>query len=275
MRGGRTGCDGQVEAIASRSSRERRGLAVGAAVEAALREDRLLFAFQPVVCAATGRVDYFECLLRMRDEEGGIVSGAEFITIVEGLGWIGLIDRYVLNKAVQELAADPGVKLGFNISGMTAGDRPWLRSLTSLLRHRRDIAGRLVVEITETAALGDIAESACFVDTLRHAGCRVALDDFGAGHTSLRHLQILPVDIVKIDGSLVRNLTSRPQTRIFLRHLIGLLNGFGLSTVAECVENAEDAALLRAEGVGYLQGHHFGRPTIGRTSLRAAERAMP
>jgi EAL domain-containing protein (putative c-di-GMP-specific phosphodiesterase class I) len=270
MRGGRTGCDGQVEAIASRSSRERRGLAVGAAVEAALREDRLLFAFQPVVCAATGRVDYFECLLRMRDEEGGIVSGAEFITIVEGLGWIGLIDRYVLNKAVQELAADPRVKLGFNISGMTAGDRPWLRSLTSLLRHRRDIAGRLVVEITETAALGDIAESACFVDALRHAGCRVALDDFGAGHTSLRHLQVLPVDIVKIDGSLVRNLTSRPQTRIFLRHLIGLLNGFGLSTVAECVENAEDAALLRAEGVGYLQGHHFGRPTIGRTSLRTA-----
>jgi len=235
-----------------------------------MRQDRLLFAFQPVVCAATGKVDYFECLLRMRDEEAGIVTGSEFITIVEGLGWIGLVDRYILKKTVQELAADPEVRLGINISGMTAGDRPWLRSLTSLLRHRRDIASRLVIEITETAALGDIAESARFVDTLRHTGCRVALDDFGAGHTSLRHLQILPVDIVKIDGSLVRNLTSRPQTRIFLRHLLGLINGFGLTTVAECVENAEDAALLRAEGVGYLQGHHFGRPTIGRTAHRTA-----
>jgi len=191
-----------VEAIANQSSTERRGLSVAAAVEAALRQDRLLFAFQPVVCAATGKVDYFECLLRMRDEEGGIVSGGEFISFVEELGWIGLIDRYVLEKTVQALAADPEVRLGFNISGMTAGDRPWLRSLTSLLRHRRDIARRLVVEITETAALGDIAESARFVDTLRHAGCRVALDDFGAGHTSLRHLQVLPVDIVKIDGSL-------------------------------------------------------------------------
>ena len=259
----RAGCDRQVEAIASQSSRERRGLAVGAAVEAALRQDRLLFAFQPVVCAATGKVDYFECLLRMRDEEGGIVSGGEFITIVEELGWIGLIDRYVLEKTVQALAADSEVRLGFNISGMTASDRPWLRSLTSLLRHRRDIARRLVVEITETAALGDIAESARFVDTLRRAGCRVALDDFGAGHTSLRHLQILPVDIVKIDGSLVGNLTRRPQTRIFLRHLLGLIKGFGLTTVAECVENAEDATLLRAEGIAYLQGHHFGRPTIG------------
>jgi EAL domain-containing protein (putative c-di-GMP-specific phosphodiesterase class I) len=264
-----------VEAIANQSPRERRGLAVGAAVEAALRQERLCFAFQPVVCAATGKVDYFECLLRMRDEEGGVVAGAEFITIVEELGWIGLIDRYVLEKTVQELAADPEVRLGLNISGMTACDRPWLRSLTSLLRHRRDIARRLVVEITETAALGDIAESARFVDTLRHAGCRVALDDFGAGHTSLRHLQILPVDIVKIDGSLVRNLTSRPQTRIFLRHLLGLINGFGLTTVAECVENAEDAALLRAEGIGYLQGHHFGPPAIGRASLRMADRAMP
>jgi len=240
-----------------------------------MRQDRLLFAFQPVVCAATGKVDYFECLLRMCDEEAGIVTGSEFITIVEGLGWIGLVDRYILKKTVQELAADPEVRLGINISGMTAGDRPWLRSLTSLLRHRRDIASRLVIEITETAALGDIAESARFVDTLRHTGCRVALDDFGAGHTSLRHLQILPVDIVKIDGSLVRNLTSRPQTRIFLRHLLGLINGFGLTTVAECVENAEDAALLQAEGIGYLQGHHFGRPTIGRASLRTAEHAMP
>jgi len=143
--------------------------------------------------------------------------------------------------------------------------------LISLLRHRRDIARRLVVEITETAALGDIAQSVRFVDTLRGVGCRVALDDFGAGHTSLRHLQILPVDIVKIDGSLVRNLRSRSQSRIFLRHLLGLINGFGLTTVAEGVENAEDAALLRAEGIEYLQGYHFGRPAIERTSPPMAE----
>ena len=106
MSGERGGCERQVEAVTSRSSRERRGLAVGAAVEAALRQERLLFAFQPVVCAATGKVDYFECLLRMRDEKGGIVSGGEFITVVEELGWIGLIDRYVLKKTVQALAAE-------------------------------------------------------------------------------------------------------------------------------------------------------------------------
>jgi len=246
---------------------QRRSLAIGATVQAALREDRLLFAFQPVVCATTGKVDYFECLLRMRDEDGGIVSGGEFITTIEQLGLIGLIDRFVLEQTVRELASHPELTLGFNVSGLTACDRPWLRSLMSLLRNRPDLARRLVVEITETAALYDIEESARFVDTLRHAGCRVALDDFGAGHTSLRHLQILAVDIVKIDGSFVRNLAGSPENRIFLRHLLGLTKGFGLSTVAECVENAEDAALLRAEGVGYLQGYHTGPPTIERVWL--------
>jgi EAL domain-containing protein (putative c-di-GMP-specific phosphodiesterase class I) len=227
----------------------------------------LLFAFQPVVCAATGKVDYFECLLLMRDEAGGIVAGAEFITIVEELGLIGLIDRYALVKTVQELAANPALRLGFNISGLTACDRPWLQSLTALLRHRSEIAHRLVIEITETAALGDIGQSARFVDTLHHVGCRVALDDFGAGHTSLRHLEVLPVDIVKIDGCLARDLTGRSRNRVFLRHLLGLAKDCGLTTVAECVESAEAAAVLRAEGVGYLQGYHVGRPTIARAWL--------
>jgi EAL domain-containing protein (putative c-di-GMP-specific phosphodiesterase class I) len=237
-------------------------------VQTALHQDRLLFAFQPVVCAVTGTVDYFECLLRMRDEAGGIVAAGEFITIIEELGLIGLIDRYVMQKTVRELATDPEVRLGFNVSGLTAGDRPWLRSLIALLRSRPQLARRIVVEITETAALCDLEESARFVDTLRETGCRVALDDFGAGHTALRHLQILAVDTVKIDGSFVRNLATSRENQVFLRHLLGLTRDFGLSTVAECVESAEEAALLRAEGVGFLQGHHFGRPTIERTWLR-------
>jgi EAL domain-containing protein (putative c-di-GMP-specific phosphodiesterase class I) len=247
--------------------RRKRGSAIGAMVKLALCQDRLLFAFQPVVCAATGRVDYFECLLRMRDEDGDIVTGSEFITTVEHLGLIGLIDRFVLQRAIEELGTHPEITLGFNVSGLTACDRPWLQSLMSALRNRPGLARRLLVEITETAALHDIDETARFVDTLRHAGCRVALDDFGAGHTSLRHLQTLAVDTVKIDGSFVRNLAHSPENRVFLRHLLGLTRGFGLSTVAECVENAEDAALLRDEGVGYLQGYYIGSPTIERVWL--------
>ena len=245
--------------------RHRENVAIAAAVRTALRQDRLLFAFQPIVCAATGTVDYFECLLRMQSPDGRLVAGGEFVEVVERLGLIGALDRYVLGKAVDELGSDPDVRLGFNVSGLTASDRPWLRSLIGLLHREPSLARRLVVEITETAASRDFAETARFVETLRQAGCRVALDDFGAGHTSLRHLQTLAVDTVKIDGSFVRSLAENPESRVFLRHLLGLTNGFGLSTVAECVETAEEAALLRAEGVGYLQGYHFGRPTIERS----------
>jgi EAL domain-containing protein (putative c-di-GMP-specific phosphodiesterase class I) len=250
--------------------RQNRRLAICASVQAALHQNRLLFAFQPVVCAITGRLDYFECLLRMRDVKGTIIAGGEFITAIEQLGLIGFIDDYVLHETVRELAANAGITLGLNISSLTACDGSWLHSLILLLRHRPDLAQRLVVEITETAALGDIEESARFVDTLHDIGCRVALDDFGAGHTSLRHLGLLAVDTVKIDGSLVRNLSSSLERWIALRDLLAIIGGFGCATVAEGVESAEDAALVCAAGVGYLQGYHLGPPTIERAWLATA-----
>lgn len=249
---------------------QKRGLAVCAKVKKALRQDRLLFAFQPVICAATGKVDYFECLLRMRDVGGTIVTGSDFITPVEQLGLIGLIDDYVLEQTVRELVNYPEIRLGLNVSSLTACDGGWLRALLALLRGRSGLARRLVVEITETAALSDIAASARFVDMLRHAGCRVALDDFGAGHTSPRQLQVLAIDTVKVDGSFIRNLADRREKRARLRDMLSLINAFGCATVAEGVENAKDAAAARAEGFGYLQGYHVGPPTIERAWLRAA-----
>jgi len=248
---------------------QRRSLSIGEEVQKALREDRIMFAFQPVVSAESGEVDYYECLLRMRSRDGRVISAGEFVPILEQLGFIRLIDRYVLDKAFSELSAHPDVRLGFNISGLTAADRPWLRALTSQLRNRPEIAGRVVIEITETAALYDIEESARFVSALRQAGCRVALDDFGAGHTSLRHLQTLAVDTVKIDGSFVHNLGASPDNQIFLRHLLGLAKGFGFHTVAEGVETAAEAAILHREGIGYMQGYYYGRPSLDRPWLQS------
>jgi EAL domain-containing protein (putative c-di-GMP-specific phosphodiesterase class I) len=205
----------------------------------------------------------------MRSRDGRVIAAGDFVPILEQLGFIRLIDRYVLDKAFTELAAHPEVRLGFNISGLTAADRPWLRALTSQLRNRPEIAGRVVIEITETAALYDIEESARFVSALRQAGCRVALDDFGAGHTSLRHLQTLAVDTVKIDGSFVHNLSASADNQIFLRHLLGLAKGFGFHTVAEGVETAAEAAILQNEGIGFMQGYFYGRPSLDRPWLQA------
>jgi EAL domain-containing protein (putative c-di-GMP-specific phosphodiesterase class I) len=247
-------------------------------IETALRQGRLLFAFQPVVCGATGEIDYFECLLRVREENGAIRAVGEAVAALEARGSIGTIDRYVLEMALGELTRHPRVRLGFNISGLTACDRLWLRHLIARLHRFPGTASRLVIEITETAALSDLEESARFVDTVRSAGCRVALDDFGAGHTTLRHLEYLAIDTVKLDASLVRLLRTSPAHRAVLRHLVGLARSIGFRLVAEGVENAEQAALLRAEGVGYLQGYHFGLPTTERVWLGKAHdnvAAMP
>jgi diguanylate cyclase (GGDEF)-like protein len=241
--------------------RQSRSTAVGDAVQTALRQDRVRFAFQPIVSAETGEVAYHECLLRLRDAGDGVVPAGDFVRDVEQLGYIRLIDRHILDKVIAEALAHPGVTLGFNVSALTAADRPWLRALTAQLRAHPELAGRLIVEITETAALYDIEESARFVAALRRAGCRVALDDFGAGHTSLQHLQSLAVDTVKIDRSFIRNIATSPESQIFLRHLLGLAKGFGFSTVAEGVETAEEAEILRREGVSFFQGHYFGRAT--------------
>jgi diguanylate cyclase (GGDEF)-like protein len=243
-------------------AQHRSNMAMGERVQRALREDRLMFAYQPVIGSRDGKVDYYECLLRMRHEDGGIVTAGRFVPMIEQLGLIRNIDRFVLERAIEEIRASTDICLGFNISGLTASHQPWLDVVVGLLAGAPAIASRVVVEITETAALRDLDESARFVRTLRDLGCRIAIDDFGAGFTSLRHLQKLAVEIVKIDGSFVRNLVTQRDSQLFVRHLLGLAKGLGLKTVAEWVETAEDAALLAELGVELLQGYYFGEPSI-------------
>jgi len=240
----------------------RKDMIIAEQVNRALREDRLVLSFQPIVDSSTHKPMMHECLLRMIQPDGEVVPAAAFMPVVEELGLIRLIDRRVLDLAVDVLGRYPQANLAINISGLTASDRSWLRHVVALLHGRLDIARRLVVEITETAGLEDIEESARFVSTLHDLGCRVALDDFGAGYTSFRQLKILSVDMVKIDGSFVRELDKNPNNMIFIRSLIDLARNFDLVTVAECVENMEEARLLAEEGVSLLQGYAFGRPDL-------------
>ncbi|MEX2628560.1 MAG: EAL domain-containing protein [Tistlia sp.] len=240
----------------------RDAMEIGEQVKTALREHRLQLAYQPIVLAEGGAVDYYECLVRMLDVDGSLIAAAEFIPVVEQLGLMRAIDRYVLDLALEELQATSDIRLGINISGLTAADRSWLRALNARLRGRPDLAKRLIVEITETAALHDVEETARFVQAVRELGCQVAIDDFGAGYTTFRHLKSLTVDIVKIDGSFVRGVLDSPQNQLFVRNLLSLAKAFNLRTVAECVENPEEADFLAAEGLDMLQGYHFGRPEM-------------
>ncbi len=240
----------------------RSSISIGEEVKKALREDRLLLAYQPVVDAISHAIHYHECLIRMYDPAGNLVPAAKFIPVVEQLGLMRTIDRHVLGLAIEILEKYPSAVLAINISGLTATDRSWLRVLISSLKGRRDLAERLMVEITETAALQDIEETARFVATVRNLGAKVALDDFGAGYTTFRHMKALTVDVVKIDGSFVRGITKSEENQLFIRNLVSLARTLELQTVAECVETAEEAAFLKDQGIDLLQGYYFGKPDI-------------
>ncbi len=237
---------------------------IDANVRRAVREDRLVFTYQPIVRAEDFSVEKYECLLRMKDERGQIIPPHDFVPVVEQLGMTRFMDRHVLDMAVAELRKHPALSLAINISGMTATDQSWLRALMAAVKATPEVASRLVVEITETAALHDIEETARFVAAVRDFGCRVAIDDFGAGFTSFRHLKSLTVDLVKIDGSFVRDLAVNVDNQLFIRNLMSLAEAFGLRTVAEFVENRNDAEFLIRAGVDYLQGYYFGRPDFRR-----------
>ncbi|MGB8274917.1 MAG: EAL domain-containing protein [Alphaproteobacteria bacterium] len=233
-------------------------------VRAALKDNRITFAYQPVVEVSTSRPAYYECLVRMLDENGEVVPASEFVPVVEQMGMVRLIDRLALEMAVEELTQYPDIKLAINVSGLTAIDESWLRAFRALLNHQPDIAKRLMIEITETAAMQDVEDSARFVAAVRQPGCRIALDDFGAGYTSFRHFKSLVVDVVKIDGSFIRNVAENRDNQLFVQTLLGFANGFGLETVAECVETAADVEVLTQLGIKYIQGYYYGRPSIER-----------
>lgn len=237
-------------------------MAIADEVADALNTNRLVFAYQPIVSAKDRRVVHHECLLRMVRADGSIATAGQFIPATEQLGLIRQVDRRALEMAIAELHAHPEISLAVNVSGTTASDPSWLQSFIHYVRSNNSVAGRIVVELTETAALDDFEESTRFISSLRDLGCKVAIDDFGAGFTSFRNLQVLRVDMVKIDGAFVRGLSSSMENQIFVRTLVDLARHFRLETVAEWVSSEEEAGLLESLGVDFFQGNYFGEPKI-------------
>ena len=240
----------------------RRLIAIGDEIIAALDDQRLKLAYQPIVAAKSRKPEHYECLVRLQRKDGTFCAAGEFIPAAETLGLVRLVDRRALEIAVAQLYTHEDVRLSINVSGTTAGDHAWLTNFINYMHEHRGVSQRVTVELTETAALQAFEENARFISRLREMGCRVAIDDFGAGYTSFRNLRNLQVDIVKIDGAYVKNLARSPDNQLFVRTLVDLAKNFQLETVAEWVGSEEDAALLEAFGVDYFQGFYFGEPAL-------------
>ncbi|MBI1272932.1 MAG: EAL domain-containing protein [Alphaproteobacteria bacterium] len=243
---------------------------IAALVRTAIADNKIQLAWQPIVESSTGEVLFYEALARLSDEAGRPLSAAAFIPVVEQLGLSYAFDCKVLALAVEELKQHPSLQLSINVSGYTAAQPGWSGEVQTAMAGRRDISERLIIEITETADVIDFEHTTNFIAANQAMGGRTALDDFGAGFTSIKQLRTLPVQIMKLDRALVTDLLDHHEQQVVIRSLVALARGLGLRIVAEGVEDQDVADWLSAHHVDYQQGYHHGRPQMNRPWAMAA-----
>jgi EAL domain-containing protein (putative c-di-GMP-specific phosphodiesterase class I) len=230
----------------------------------AIDEDLFVLYAQPIIGICGNGVPRYELLLRMRGDAGELIPPAAFLYNAERFDLIGSIDRWVLRKAVttihDETAAGRPLSLTVNLAGKTMNDPALAADLAAMLAASPIPGGRLVIEVTEAAALVNIGRVRDLADELHNLGCLLSLDDFGSGFASFYYLKHLNFDFLKIDGEFIVKLSDSSTDQLVVRALVGIAHGLQTKTVAKCVGDESTRELLRTLGVDYGQGYHLGRP---------------
>lgn len=234
-----------------------------AAVRRAVSRGDAMLAYQPVVQADRPKhAAFHEGLIRIIDETGRIVPLRDFMPLAETTELGRQIDCLSLSLGLKSLAEEPSLRLSINMSARSIGYPAWLRTLRAGLAEDDRIGERLILEITESSAMGLPELVGRFMQELQSHGVSFALDDFGAGYTSFRYLRDFCFDMIKIDGQFIREIAGQRDNQVLTRALQSIAHHFDMFTVAESVETADDAAFLIDMGIDCLQGYYFGAPTI-------------
>ena len=239
-------------------------LAEAERIQRALTQDQLELYCQPILDLANSEVSQYELLLRLRTDEGDLLTPSAFLYVAERFGTIVSIDSWVVQQAVALIAAEAQVgrslTLHLNISAKSIGNPQLIAAVDRALADARINPASLVFEVTETAAIGNIERAKTFTAELRRRGCRFALDDFGTGFGSFFYLKHLPFDYFKIDGDFIRGFGANTTDQLVVEAIVGVAKGMGKKTVAEFVTDQNMTELLRQSGIDYAQGFHIGMP---------------
>ncbi|HQS82324.1 MAG TPA: EAL domain-containing protein [Thiobacillus sp.] len=227
----------------------------------ALEANQFLPYRQLIQPTSSGGQPHYEVLIRW--QRNGVIEGpAKLLPALERYGQAPILDRWMVEAVVSYLAAQPDDNAMYfiNLSGKTVADESFLGTVCYLLDHYGVAGERLGFEVTETAAVVNLEDAQRLIHGLRQRGCQFALDDFGRDASSFFYLKHLPADFLKIDGAFVRGMLDDRRDQAIVRSIAKLASDFGMHSVAEQVEDAEMAALLRDMGVDFLQGYHIHRP---------------
>lgn len=231
-------------------------------VRSALENNAFEMLLQPIASLDGLYVKHYEMLVRMYDENGRFILPSVFIPIVERSGQILELDRWVLRKGLKLIQAFPESDTSFaiNVSGHTLHNKDIASWLEKEIVESGVDPKRLIIEVTETVAVTDFAAAGGVLADLRLLGCRIALDDFGVGFSSFHYLGKLPSDIVKIDGSFIKNIKEDKESQLIVKAIAGVAKGFGKKVVAEFVEDEKAIDILKGYDVDYVQGYYIGKP---------------
>jgi diguanylate cyclase (GGDEF)-like protein len=235
-----------------------------ARIRDALTQDRLSLHTQPIRSLASGGIERYELLLRMTGENGELLPAASFIEAAERSGMVQELDRWVVAQALELLAQreqdGSPVSLHVNLSGASVADRSVLEFIERRLDEGEADPARCTFEITETAPVHDYEAAAGFADRITEFGCQVAIDDYGAGFGPFHYLKSIPFDLIKIDGSFIRDMPNSDADQLTVQAIVQIARGLGKTTIAEYVQDDITAQMLREYGVDMAQGYHLGRP---------------
>jgi diguanylate cyclase (GGDEF)-like protein len=250
-------------------------------IQQALEENRFELhgqRIQPTV--RKPRAPHYEVLVRLRDPDGQLVPPMAFIPAAERYNLMSSIDQWVVRHALELLAGlhargrGKDISLAINLSGQSLGNDEVLAAIRRAIEETDVAPGNLCFEITETAAITNLAAASRFMHSLRELGCRFSLDDFGSGLSSFGYLSNLEVDYIKIDGHFVKNILTDPLSRSIVDAINRIGHVMGISTIAEFVESEEIAAALQKLGIDYVQGFGIHKPEPLAALLAARQPPM-
>ncbi|MCF6147633.1 MAG: EAL domain-containing protein [Candidatus Kuenenia sp.] len=230
----------------------------------ALEQNNFVLYLQPIVSVKTRKTIGYESLLRLTEQNNGLIPPLKFLNIAERFGLIHEIDRWVITNAIGIMRGlqlnEKNLFLEINLSGKAFSDNELLPLIRKEIDKNSINPAQLIFEITETAIIENMVKAQHFITTLTSIGCHFALDDFGSGFSSFNYLKHLSVDYLKIDGSFVKNLPHNSVDQHLVKGMVEVARGLKKLTVAEFVETKQTFQLLKEIGVDYVQGYYLGKP---------------
>jgi len=230
----------------------------------ALDEDRIVLYRQPIIHLASREVHRHEVLIRMRSPEGDVLPPEAFLPDAERFDLVQELDRRAAHQAVSLIAAESNgepLRLEVNVAAKTIEDPEFTEALADALREEGVDPANLILEVSEQVAVSDLKRARAFAERVAELGCGFALDNFGSGFGSFFYLKHLPVDHIKIDGDLIRGLSSSRVDREIVRSIVDVARSLDRETVGERVNDERTLELMKQLGVDYAQGFHLGPPT--------------